>query len=270
MPNNLFRKLIQTRIKDFLEVSDSIVELSHKGMEGEIREFGFRNLISFLLPIDWGVGTGKIIDNTGRISNQMDIIIFYRRVFPSIFIGELGLYPLESSGFAIEVKTMSTAAEIKKTIRIFQNLNKFEEVMPFSEYTPWLRIKPRRVYFALNSDLQVEDELERYSKYDPNWCTDPAVQIILISKKGCWIFAEGDEQWHFYSSDEDSREYFAFFSVLVDQINIIVPGAVKASRYWIEDRTLSVDRIISNDGSDGLKVSDRKKFMEENSDSIDW
>src|SRR5205823_4640495 len=78
--------------------------LEHSTMVGSAREFLVKRVLRSILPPLLHIGSGKIIDATGRSSNQVDIILYDSR-FPVFEIESgVGLYPIEGVLGTIEVK----------------------------------------------------------------------------------------------------------------------------------------------------------------------
>ena len=77
---------------------------------GDEVEISIREAISFFLPEKYLVKQGHIIDSSGLISNQLDIIIFDRMSTPKFFESSAKsvYYPIES---------VLAIGEIKKTLR---------------------------------------------------------------------------------------------------------------------------------------------------------
>jgi len=239
-----YRKVIKNRIDSYVANSRILNDLGHNGVIGEIRESGLGKLFEELLPIDWGLGTGIIIDSDNRKSGQTDLIIYYKRVFPPIFHEyNRGIFPVESCGFAIEVKTKSNASEIKKTITNFNKIKSLENIKPPVPDIPEYRIKPIRVYFALSTDLTVKNELDRYKEQDENSGLNPAIQIICIVGKGIWIFyppesshLENKGIWRFYPNQGNHEEFVMLFSTIINQlISIVTLGGLNMKNYFFND-----------------------------------
>lgn len=250
MPSKIYRQILNDRIDTFLRDSKSAELVNHLGLRGEIRESGLGKLIADLLPVDWGIGSGKIIDSNDKQSSETDLIIYYKKIFPPIFYKEdKGIFPLESCGFAFEIKTKSNSTEIKSTIEKFNKLKTMEIIRPWSDEVPEYRIKPIRVYFALDTDLREESELDRYIKYDSESKYNPAIQIICIVGKGVWFFHNEEDYddepttyWNFSPNKGNHEELIILFGTIINQIiSIVTFGGLDMKRYLIEQ----IDEIMS-------------------------
>ena len=240
MPSEIYKQIIIDRITSFIKESKSVDLISHLGLRGEIRESGLGKLILDLLPVDWGLGNGKIIDSNNNQSSETDLIIYYKRVFPPIFFSEkVGLFPLETCGFAFEIKTKSTAKEIKTTIKKFCKLREMEIIERWSEVEPEYNIKPIRAYFAIDTDLKQKDEFERYKKLDKDYLVNPAIQILCVVGKGVWFHRPEKEDlnphWDYFPSDGNHKELIILFSTIINQlISIVTGGGLDMRRYWLD------------------------------------
>ena len=254
MPSKIYKQVLIDRIDAFLRESKTADLITHLGLRGEIRESGFGKLISDILPVDWGVGSGKIIDSNNNQSSETDLIIYYKRVFPPIFYKDTkGIFPLESCGFVFEIKTKSSAKEIKSTIERFNKLKKMEIIRPWSDKFPEYNIKPLRVYFAIDTDLKEDDELIRYKKLDREHKYDPAIQIICIVGKGVWFYHnekdyddEPTTYWIYYPNKGNHEELIFLFSTIINQIiSIVTMGGLNMNRYFMEHiQELEMTKII--------------------------
>jgi len=240
MPNSIYKQLLLDKIEAFLKESRSIDDISHAGLRGEIRESGLGKLISSLLPDEWEIGTGKIIDSEGRQSPQTDLVIYFKKVFPPIFFSEkLGLFPIESCGFAFEVKSTLTSAEVKKTVKTFNTLKALEIKKPFHEMPIVFQMRPIRVLFALKSDLKDGNELHRYKEHDPEFLEHPAIEILCVLGKGLWIYRSASRNssshWEFYDSDKNHRELLHFFGQMINQlISMTTEGSIDMRGYFFD------------------------------------
>ncbi len=240
MPNNLYKELIIDKIISFVKESKSIESITHNGLKGSIRETGLGKLFSPLLPVDWDIGKGKIIDSTGEQSSEIDLLFYYKKVFPAIFFSEeLGVYPVESCGFAFEIKTKSTSDEVKTTISKFNKLRTLKISHPFSESVYNYDIRPIRVYIALDSDLKNKSEFDRYKGLDSDYLEDPAIECIVIFNKGIWIYRqeckEHTPHWDFYESDGNYKEVLHLFAIIINQlIQLTTYGSIDVRNYFMD------------------------------------
>lgn len=102
---------------------DMATDIEHPGLEGDLRELALKECIEPFLTHSFEVGTGKVIDTYQNLSDQIDAIIYHRKLVPPIFFSkELGLFPVESVRYVFEVKSNLNATQIKDSLK---NLNLF-------------------------------------------------------------------------------------------------------------------------------------------------
>lgn len=170
---NQYQAILRARIISAVEHAKAAANLTHQGVKGTVLEILVGQLFRPLLPADIGIGTGQIVESyTGRLSGQIDIILFDRSILPPILLDEkVGLFPIESVLYTIEVKTTLNACELANAHESAKNLER-----NFG-YLPGLRKegkvvdehqieKVRSVLFALKTDLSGSNlnEAERYKK----------------------------------------------------------------------------------------------------------
>jgi hypothetical protein len=88
--------------------------VGHNGETGRANEIALAQLLERLIPAQYGVGTGILIDRAGRRSRQCDLIIFDKSAQPQILAQSTQLlFPVESVRLVIEVKTTLSSADIE-------------------------------------------------------------------------------------------------------------------------------------------------------------
>ena len=78
--------------------------LEHPTQVGDARETFVADVMRLVLPSGVEIGTGKVIDQFGNESKQIDVVLFDSR-FPKFTIGGSSLYPVEGTLATIEVKS---------------------------------------------------------------------------------------------------------------------------------------------------------------------
>ncbi len=102
----MFQQLLDARIKDLWNFYELTGELSHQGEKGFLREAFLKSLLETVLPIQFGVGSGLIVDKWNRQSAQTDLIIYDKRLLPPLLEhSSHGIYPMDSVLKTIEVKS---------------------------------------------------------------------------------------------------------------------------------------------------------------------
>jgi len=86
-------------------------------MAGTLRELFVAKLMAPCCPQVFCLGKGKVIDRTGKLSSETDVVIYNKSRFSPLLFDEItGIFPVESVTYAIEVKTTVTATEIHDAI----------------------------------------------------------------------------------------------------------------------------------------------------------
>lgn len=228
MPHDLFRRNVITQMNSAISKSQDAAGVDHPFLQGRIREIALENLFKPLLPAGLEIATGKVIDHTGFQSLEIDLIVYSRRVLSTIMYSQgsrLGLFPAESSFYAIEVKSTATAKEIRDAIAKAENLRNaqylsgvyYHDVPKTHDIIPIIS-----VFFAFTTDLAEsgKSELDRYRENDPNSEVDPRLSAICVVGRGYWWFHADDKrgQWIFHSPTPDHDEVIDFLSGITNTI----------------------------------------------------
>jgi hypothetical protein len=106
-----------------IESFDLATELDHPGESGRAREEAVRRFLAGIVPPDFGVDTGFVIDATGGVSRQVDIIVSRKERAPVLEIGGVKHFMVESVAAVIETK-----AAIESRARLTEALSNIESV----------------------------------------------------------------------------------------------------------------------------------------------
>lgn len=215
MPDsNPYQALLRSKIKAAIEKARAASVFSHQGVKGSVLEILIGELFKPLLPADIGVGTGQIIDcYKSPMSPQIDIILFDKSILPPVLIDErLGLFPVESVLYTIEVKTTLNATELRAAHQSAQKLSEFGYLPGLTDELGREKNHPiervRSVVFALGSDLTGTgmSEAERYRKL---YADEPAhLRAICVAGKEYW-YDDGDH-WIGAAFTDEFDEVLAF------------------------------------------------------------
>lgn len=117
--NNItVRQYFTALIKSAIGKSDAVSNIEHNLIKGVLRECIISDILSEILPSQFGAGTGIIVNGEGDQSKQTDIIIYDNRILaPFMQKYSVSLYPIESVIATIEVKTRLHKKDIEKTNR---------------------------------------------------------------------------------------------------------------------------------------------------------
>ena len=213
-----YRDLILSRVQSAIGAARAAQGVSHRGLLGEIREILVRDLFRPLLPADVGVGTGQIISHTGQTSRQTDVVLYDRRILPPILFQEsVGLFPVECVLNSIEVKSTLTATELKSADLAASELLDFYYVHGRYDAADigerHAVTKVVSAVFALSSDLS-PDGISESARYASMHAPDPALRLICVVGRGCWIWR--NSTWQSVGQPYDLGEVVAFVSMLMN------------------------------------------------------
>jgi hypothetical protein len=141
-------------------------QMEHPGLAGEIRELAVRDCVEPFLTQSYQCGTGKIIDSFDNLSDQIDLLVYHRKIVPPILINrDLGFFPIACVRYAFEIKSRLTADEVRDANKKFASINSLRS---FPQKQPDGTIRsgacPTTVLFAFGSDI-VGSEIDRYMKH---------------------------------------------------------------------------------------------------------
>ncbi len=212
---NQYQDLLRSKVASAITQAEAAAGFSHQGVKGSVLELLISQLFEPLLPADIGVGTGQIIDAySGKMSGQIDIILYNKAILPPVLVDEkLGVFPIESVLYTIEVKTTLNATELRMAHESAKDLASNFGYLPglkdeYGKEKHHSIEKLRSVVFALNSDLTGNglNEAERYKKL---YGEDTAhIRAICVAGKEYWY--DNGNYWVGFKDGENFDEVLAF------------------------------------------------------------
>jgi len=222
MASKLLRDEFISKIANALNRAASASNLEHHVLEGRVREIFAEELLKPILYPGVEIGTGKIVDSVGRLSAETDLIIYSRNTLPPYVYGHnIGVYPIESCIYAIEVKSTLTAQEIKNSILKISQLRNLKHLYSFYPLNfvqpygpPCTTTIP--ILFAFSSDLSPtgKSEIERYRENDTVANSNPSFPVICVAGRGYWRFENKiqNPSWLFHQPTAENDEIIDFIS----------------------------------------------------------
>lgn len=218
MPNtlsNVFRNTFLSQVKKSLNDAEVVDQIGHQGLKGSVREIFVKQMMMPVLPPEVRSGSGKLVSHHGKMSAQIDVVLYAPTIMPSaLFDSTTGLFPVEAALYTIEVKSRLTANNLKEAIansRSTRALSPLDTEHWYVKEGPGNPLKvttntayPVNVLFAFGTDLKIggTDELCRYRKYDENADNDPALQVICVVGRGYWYSVKGGGWKHMPASEQ--------------------------------------------------------------------
>lgn len=220
--NAIYRDLILARAQAAIGATGAVTGIGHSGLKGQLREIVIRDLLRPLFPANIGLGTGEIITANNQHSQQQDVVVFDKSIVPPILLeGTTGVFPIESVLFAIEIKTVLTATELKSSI---ESANQLRSLLYLpGEYDSDGKLMQSIVQsvipaiLAFHSDLSEsgKTELERFNEIWGSSTREPTIQMICVVGRGCWTWRDTDE-WHAWPKSYPLEEVVAFIAVMMN------------------------------------------------------
>jgi len=212
MPESVLALNVIDLVENCIRKAALASKVEHHGLAGDIREIFLSDLLIPLLPQDFKIGTGKIIDRKGELSQQTDIIIYNRKRFPAImFDSKKGIFPIDSVYYSIEVKTTVTATELKNTIEKAKTLRQLNGE------------QPNFVLFGFNTDVKTaQSDLARVSTYQTGF-EKPPLNIYCNVDQGYCFYDK--KEWKIHSN---CKRHAEVIGLIIGIINTLVNSRLKA------------------------------------------
>lgn len=222
MANEIFRSRLINSVRHALNEARAAGALQHPGLVGRCRELLAANILRPVLPLDYSVGSGKIVDSTGQASSELDLVVFHRASIPAVMWSDHdGAFPIESCRYAIEVKSCLTTAAIKDTLRKAKQLSSLKERRRSGGYA-LIPTQLPFVLFAFDSNIrEFEAELQRYLKFDNEGMISPLVNVICIAGHGYFCFDSMSKGW---IGSPATAEYDEVLEFVAGTINTLLWG----------------------------------------------
>lgn len=110
-----------------LKLSSKIDEIYHPTAKGDESELNWIGLLRAYLPERYKVDSGFIVDHSGTISEQIDIIVYDRHFTPFIFRGENVVYiPAEGVYAVFEVKPHFDKTNYNYAVKKLKSVNELK------------------------------------------------------------------------------------------------------------------------------------------------
>jgi hypothetical protein len=197
-----YRDLTRVRVESAIAAAKAAKDIRHEGTKGQVREIFVRDLLRPLLPNYIGIGIGEVINYQGKHSSQQDVVVYDTRILPPYLADpNVGMFPIESVLYTIEVKSRLTRGELEKahnTTSSLSDMTYLSDVGKESDeppkYIPTSPVVPS--VFAFDTNLSKKGDTERYdeiwtSKSPAAIALDPSLKAICVCGRGFWWWESG-------------------------------------------------------------------------------
>lgn len=204
-------------VRGLIGESKALRGLDQTTVKGRLRELFISKILKKFLSSQFGIGNGVIINQAGKVSKEIDIIIYDTRILPP-FIEEqkIGVYPVESVLAAIEVRSIIDKSIMKLYAKKVTEL--FNKVYDpdWSYYNDYSKYLP--LYCLVGF---CEEELFKGNKFDEiwSWMADnvkPLFAVCVIDQLS-WLDVCG-AKGALHKANEYNEETKAFLAILLDNI----------------------------------------------------
>lgn len=233
MSSNLLHTYFEGLTKQIQAEMDYMNDIiSHMGEKGRANEKIIRDMLIKFLPKKYDVGSGIIIDRSGKPSNQCDVIIYDKEYHPDFF-GQRStiLFPVDTVYESIEVKTTLDQTEIKQAIENIisvKSLDLIPEPISLSGSMSIGPTPPLGIIFAYDTNIKKAKTIK--SNFDNklseiNWRLQPDLGIIL--RKGIIMYHQPvksplryffSEKPNHNENAEPTRAFLCFLVLLYEKL----------------------------------------------------
>jgi hypothetical protein len=183
MCRTLIQKDASSVINNFIERARVLGGLKHKPTKGTLKELFMSDVLKQLLTIQFGVGSGIVVNKENKQSRQTDIVIYDNRIIPPFISGpSIGVYPVESVIATIEVKTRLNKEELMDAEKAAKQLS--ENVVGEGDRPPLYAV------FGFEGGIRGLETQEK----GVSWFEKQNIQHIFnmcIAGKYCWADVGG-------------------------------------------------------------------------------
>jgi hypothetical protein len=136
MASDLIRKILESLNSEVLSQLDLAKNITHPGESGRSREQIVAAFFQRLLPKSSDISTGFVIDATGAISKQIDIVIYRNDYHPVFEIGGIKHFLIESVAVVMENKSsIASKTTLYQALENIKSVKKLDRTNHGKNYT---------------------------------------------------------------------------------------------------------------------------------------
>jgi len=252
--NPMLQERMNQNISWAIAESIAAKSINHRYLTGRIREIAVKYLLKPIIPEYMRLGSGKIYDNQGTLSKEIDVIVYSPSVMaPLLYEGDFGVYPYESVFNTIEVKSELNSTTLNEALESgIMGGMQFNHLPGLFERDGQPRdqhyIMPQTTLFAFSSDLTDvrKNEFDRYKEKDANWQTSPKITGICVIGKGTWFFkTNGDDKGWYHIPATNNLYIYSILRIITDTAvaSYTQKGSPMIGHYIIDNATMLSNRI---------------------------
>jgi hypothetical protein len=228
--NRLFRDALKSSIRKTLEDSQVVQTVSNPSAKGRAREVFVTNLLRPYISPTVSICTGCITDYEGGQSRQIDIILFDKTVIPPLMLTEIeGIVPVESVLATVEVKSLLTRTELRKSMENARSIKLLEPLFAEIKRSDEPKRSPPAYVFAFKSDLGHKSEYQRlkevvdHSNRDGRDKVYVPVSALCVPGKALVYCTEATKEPKFCEREADNEygEVVEFLMRMVDTASLL-------------------------------------------------
>lgn len=249
--SRLAQALDTTSRKMLLELEEIRGRYSHAKTKGDSGEEIVREFLRDRLPKSVGVTSGQVIDATGTLSREIDVIIYDAMHSPMLFSGERAgsvLVPAEAVIAVVEVKfrlRRSELASIRENCRSVKTLQRTAYIKPRWAAGAWEPSPIHYSVFAFESDSLYAERLTELQAEDS---AELRVDLVTALDRGVGMYfaMDWDQQRPIYSARAIPE---GAFGEVADQGRALMFwfGMLTAVIAEVEIRPLRTDAYLAGD-----------------------
>jgi hypothetical protein len=147
------------------------------------------------------------------------LVIYNRALLPALMYSDRdGIYPVESTYYAFEIKSEASASTLGDAIGKARQIITLDHSR--KEGYRGNKSPAVSVFFAFGSDLSLEGkaELDRYKELDSAWKDDPVIKVMCVVDRGYWYFSEKEHRWFYQPTTSTFDEVLILVSHIVNTL----------------------------------------------------
>jgi hypothetical protein len=167
----IIRQISEQLNRMLLAKSQQADLMAHNLEKGLGNEQSLRDILTDILPRRYGVAKGKVINSSGEMSKQLDIIIYDSLNCPVLFIDENKnqIIPVEGVYGVVEVKTSLTSSILTEAFENLFSVYSLHQRRNLSKNSKVTGCPPFLHIFAFNDKRKLGSIASQYTSLNKNY-----------------------------------------------------------------------------------------------------